>query len=300
MLTVFRRTQWKPLLPFLVPFLMLGSGRAASNPKSDPVVIRVGSQVIHRSEFEAFLATLPMDQAQHPAALARHLGGLLGVADAATRAGIANDPRHRLQLLLNQDQLLGQLYMARMQADIHSSAAQRHAYYQNHLSEFQQRKIRQILITPEQGRNMTQAVALASRLSAELNRTGNSSKAWGRLAKQYSSDLISRPRGGELGWLAFNNLQPPLASRFWGLKPGSARLLRTKSAVRVVEVEAVRTTPYAQVRAWVKAELHSALLQQKRRQLRRQEPIILNPSYFHKFSTALNAASEPALPRHGA
>ncbi|MEA2460132.1 MAG: hypothetical protein QOH90_309 [Actinomycetota bacterium] len=103
---------------------------------------------------------------------------------------------------LVEDQILEQKLREKVTADSGPSESEIRSYYDAHRDEYRNVRVSHILVADK---------ALAQSLSAQLQAApvAERKKLFASLAKENSTDTQSAPKGGDLGFLPSNRLQPP-------------------------------------------------------------------------------------------
>jgi parvulin-like peptidyl-prolyl isomerase len=255
------------LLGVVAVAAVAGGVLAAQSPAraggaSDPVVITVGMQQIRASEFNALLAGAP---AQNRAAMeankrvvAEQLAKMLALVEAAQRAGLDRSTSFRTEMMLDRDNALAKSEVDHLQATAAPTDAQEQAYYQAHTSEFQQAKLRHILIgdneTPggPSTRTPAEALAKAQQIEAQLKAGGN----FAAIAEAQSDDTGSKAKGGELGVIDPGETVPEFETAVDKLPVGQiSQPVHTRFGYHIIEVESRTTMPFAQAKTQIAAQL---------------------------------------------
>lgn len=248
-----------------------GGALAAQSPAraggaSDPVVIAVGTQQIRASEFNALLAGAPAESRAameaNKRAVAEQLAKMLALVEEAHRQGLDQSPTFKTQIktqmMLARDNALAKSEVDRLQAEAAPTEAQEQAYYTAHPAQFQQTKLRHILIgdneTPggSNKRTPAQALAKAQQIEAELKAGGN----FAAIAKAQSDDTGSKANGGELGEISPGETVPEFESAVNKLPIGQISApIHTRFGYHIVEVESRSTMPFAQAKGIIAEQL---------------------------------------------
>lgn len=111
---------------------------------------------------------------------------------------------------------------------------------QQHL--VQQTRVRHILLAPNAVRNDQETLALAKRLRQQLTQGAD----FATLAEQYSDDKGSKQAGGELGWMADDQLVPAFAQAMDTLAPGEISApVKSRFGWHIIQVEQRRQSDVA-------------------------------------------------------
>ncbi|HOM29993.1 MAG TPA: SurA N-terminal domain-containing protein [Deltaproteobacteria bacterium] len=126
-------------------------------------------------------------------------------------------------------------------------------YFESHKGEFSRPEavqLRNILITVPEGsdaKTQGEKTALAERIMAEIK----AGKDFAALAKTYSEDPTSGPKGGDLGEVPLGSLPEEIAKAVSGMQPGDVKgPFRSKNGLHIVKLEArkaAKETPFEEV-----------------------------------------------------
>lgn len=276
----------------LVSVLALGaqtapakSGAAAVAP--DTVVMTVGTTHVTAAQFDALLAGLPAqvrsEAEAHKRAVAEQYAHILALDTAAEQQHLDREPQLRAQLRLARENALANALIAHLAAQARPSATAVTAYYQAHHADFEQVKVRHILITDNQSPNAqtqrtpAEAKALIDSIAAKLK----AGQKFSALAAQYSDDTGSKDKGGELGYVSRGETVPAFDRIIWSLQPGQISApFQSRFGYHIVQVEARRTMPLESVRAKIEKKLVTARLHQEVEAIAHAHPAHLNAGYF--------------------
>ncbi len=170
--------------------------KATAAQPGDVVLARVGNAVVTRADYESRLADLPPQykgQFATPEQRRQFIDRLLEERvwlETALRAKIDQRPDIRKQLENSRKDMLIRTYLGEaMQKAPPPSDSLIKAYYESHPQEFtseEQVSVRQIQVADEK---------TAKKVQAELKKGGD----FAQLAKKYSTDAVTKDKGGDLG-----------------------------------------------------------------------------------------------------
>ncbi|MGH9533570.1 MAG: peptidylprolyl isomerase [Terriglobales bacterium] len=267
------------------------------------VVMTVGATRITAAQFDALIAGLPTQvRAQAEAnkrAVADQYARILALDEAARQRHLDQDPTFQAHLRLARENALANALLEHLAAAAHPSGAAVSAFYQAHHAEFEQVKVRHILITDTQTphahstRTPAEAKALIDRIAAKLK----AGQRFSVLAKEYSDDPGSKDKGGELGYIRHGQTVPAFDQVIWSLQPGQVSApFRSPFGYHVVQVEARKTDPLASVRADIEKALVNQQVRREIQAITAAHPAQLNRSYFG--AAAVAAPPAPSSPQH--
>jgi peptidyl-prolyl cis-trans isomerase C len=237
----------------------------ASVVAKDPVLARVGNATVTKSEYEARLAELPAQykgQFSTPEQKRQFIDRLLEEKvwiETALRAKVDQRPEIKKQFENYRRDTLIRTYLGEaMQKAPPPADSLISNYYENHLPEFtteEQVQVRQIQVADEK---------TAKKVKQELDKGGD----FAALAKKYSTDAVTKEKGGDLGPVSksgfFGSLgrQPALAESAFAAPLNTTRgPIKTGLGYHVIEVTA-KIAPKAKPLEEVKPMIVRALTQQ--------------------------------------
>jgi peptidyl-prolyl cis-trans isomerase C len=251
------------------------STATATAKDADPVIMSAGSVVVHKSEFEAALKTLPAEyqsMLSQPAGRKQFADDFLRMrllASEGTKAGLQNDPDVVSQLNLMRENLVATAELKKIDSGIAVSDADVQKAYADNAKEYEQVKARHILIAPkgsaaaQPGKDLTdeQAKAKAEDLRKKIVAGAN----FEELAKKESDDTGSGARGGDLGSFGHGQMVPEFEQAAFSAKVGEVTpVVKTQFGYHIIKVEGHENTPLEQVRPTIEknlkqTKLHAAL-----------------------------------------
>ena len=200
---------------FLAAFLV-ASGLAATpvraDDKTDPVVAKIGADVIHLSDVTTAADTLPPQARQLPREqlLPRVLEQIVDtrvLALEARKIGIDKDPGFQRALRDVQDRALVSAMLEREVGPHVTDAAVKERFDKEMGGQppLQEVHARHILVEDE---------ATAKKVIAELKKGGD----FAALSKQYSKDAAAVEQGGDLGYFKATDMVPEFSTAAFALK----------------------------------------------------------------------------------
>jgi parvulin-like peptidyl-prolyl isomerase len=244
------------------------AAKSAKTPKAaarkapvDPVIARIGAEVVRQSEFELFCATTLNDQQRMQlqfmdGALERYRTQFLEFKVLAAKAhkdGLQNRPDHAKKLALMDMQLLIQALMDRdgpaLQAKLNVTDAQVKAYFDAHPDKFvtpETFTARHILVRAKgegddadadpKALSDADAKAKAEKILAEIK----AGKSFTDAAKEYSDDPGSKDKGGLYEDTAFGKFVPEFDKAVRSQKPGTVGdPVKSQFGYHLIQVEKI-------------------------------------------------------------
>ena len=291
--SIARRLALPAAAAFAVSVLALGAQTTPSATPAAPattpstVVMTVGSTHVTAGEFDALIAGLP-DQVREQAesnkrAVAEQYAHILALDAAARAQRLDQDPSFQAHLRLMRENALAQALIAHLVSEAHPSPAAVSAFYQAHQQDFEQVKVRHILITDtatpnaQSKRTPAEAKALIDRIAAKLK----AGQHFSALAKRYSDDPGSKNKGGELGYINHGQTVPSFDKVVWSLQPGQVSApFKSRFGYHIVQVQARKTQPLASVQSKIEKALVNQKVRQEIQAISAAHPAHLNSAYF--------------------
>lgn len=240
----------------------------------------------HPKDFDDFLQSNPrfQEQAQGPEKdqLRKQYGELKVIAERARKEGLDRDDATRLQMMLDEAQVFAGAYLAELQteADKLVSAAEVNKYYQDHLADFDEVRVRHILISsqleeeeaggndgkekkPAQKPKMFTKEDAHKKAQLILDRA-RKGEDFAKLAKENSDDPGSKDNGGEYDFFGRGKMVPEFEKAAFELKPGEVSgLVETQFGFHIIKLEARRTAASPAIDQKVRQQITSTLLPEK-------------------------------------
>jgi peptidyl-prolyl cis-trans isomerase D len=140
-------------------------------------------------------------------------------------------------------------------------------YYNSHLSDYRvpdRVKVAQILFktTGKSPAEIAKIAATAQDVLAQIKKGAN----FADLAKKYSDDAASAPKGGELGWIGRNQTVKEFEDAAFAMRPGeTSNLIRTSYGFVIIKVEDKQTAhleTFDEVKDSIRAQLEKQKIAQ--------------------------------------
>lgn len=241
----------------------------------------------HPKDFDDFLQGNPRAAQQAQGAqrdeLKKQLGEFKVVAQRARNEGLDREDVTRLQILLSRSQALAGAYLGDLQknADQLVADADIEQYYRDHPSEFDEIRVRHILIStqpvPEteaegdakdakkpatKPKTLTRDEAL-KKTQALLERA-RKGEDFARLATENSDDPGSKDKGGEYDFFGPGKMVPEFDKAAFALKPGEiSEPVETQFGFHIIKLEERRTAAPPDSDQKVRQQILDKLKQEK-------------------------------------
>ncbi|HJZ66744.1 MAG TPA: peptidylprolyl isomerase [Blastocatellia bacterium] len=240
----------------------------------------------HPREFDDFLQGNPrlqqQAQGQQRDDLKKQYGEFKMIAERARKEGLDREDLTRLQALLDRSQALASAYVSDLQknADKLVSDADIEQYYKDHPSEFDEVRVRHILISTqpkEQAEDEEEAKdkkpadkpkALskeeARKKAQALLERARKGEDFAKLAKENSDDPGSKDKGGEYDFFGHGKMVPEFEKAAFALKPGEiSDLVETQYGFHIIKLEERRNASSPENDQKVRQQIVEKLKQDK-------------------------------------
>jgi peptidyl-prolyl cis-trans isomerase C len=194
------------------PLRLPGATTAWADERPDPVVAKIGTDVIHLSDVTAAASSLPPQARQMPPdqLLPRVLDQMVDtrvLAIEARKQGVDKDPAVQRTLQEVQQRALVSAYLEKEVGPQITDAAVKARFDKDVGSQppVQEVHARHILVDDE---------ATAKKIIAELKKGGD----FAALSKQYSKDAAAVEQGGDLGYFKATDMVPEFSAAAFALK----------------------------------------------------------------------------------
>jgi ABC-type oligopeptide transport system ATPase subunit len=221
----------------------------------------------HPKDFDDFLQGNPrfQQQAQGPQRdeLKKQYGEFKVIGERARKEGMDREDATRLQMILDRAQVLAGAYLSELQknADKLVSDAEVEQYYTDHPAEFDEVRVRHILISTqpkEEAEPEADTKDAKDKKPAEKPKTLTKDEArkkaqdlldrvhkgedFAKLAKENSDDPGSKDKGGEYDFFGRGKMVAEFDKAAFALKPGEVSdLVETQFGFHIIKLEEKRT-----------------------------------------------------------
>lgn len=218
----------------------------------------------HPNEWNAFLEANPQfkmnAQGAQGEGIKKEFGQIKLLADRARKEGLEQDEATKVRILIERSQALARAYVGELQknADKLVTDADVEQYYNEHKDEFEEAKVRHILIgTKEEhseddghGHGKDDAAKGQTGLTKEQARQkaqgllerARKGEDFAKLAEEFSDDPGSKDKGGMYDFFSRGTMVPEFENAAFTLKPGEiSDLVETEYGFHIIKVEEQRT-----------------------------------------------------------
>jgi parvulin-like peptidyl-prolyl isomerase len=202
----------------------------------------------HPNDFDAFIQSDPRlaQQAQGPRRedIKKQYGEFKVVADLARKEKLDRDDATRLQMLIDRSQILRNAYLSDLEknADKLVSDAEVEQYYNDHKDEFEEVRIRHILIGTQAPPGGDPSKVLSKddarkKAQSVLDRA-RKGEDFVKLVTENSDDPGSKSKGGEYEFSRKSGMVPEFEEASFKLKPGEiSDLVETEFGYHIIKLE---------------------------------------------------------------
>lgn len=202
----------------------------------------------HPNDFDTFIQSDPRlaQQAQGPRRdeIKKQFGEFKVVADLARKEKLDQDDATKLQMLIDRSQILRNAYLSELEknADKLVSDAEVEQYYNDHKDEFEEVRVRHILIGTQAPPGGDPSKALSKdearkKAQAVLDRA-RKGEDFVKLVAENSDDPGSKSKGGEYEFSRKSGMVPAFEDASFKLKPGEiSDLVETEFGFHIIKLE---------------------------------------------------------------
>ena len=286
----------------------------------DEVVLAVGPTKITSRQFREILSALPPQFASlyaqmGPKAFAEQYASLLGLSQEAEKRGIDKTDAFRLMYEFERRVVLAQV-MANQITSTAASVSDEEVdyYYTTHEAEFEQLKIRGILIpiATQQTRAAVGAPSMPGRASSGLPKPQYNEQNAQRRALQLRSMIMSRmvdmaeaaktesdhptaAKGGDFGYVRRTDLPSTMSNTVFNMQVSQISApLRDKNGFFLIRVEGKRLQPLSDVRENIRASLSIEKLNTYLMQIRETYPVTYHQNFYNTLEQPKQNPASPA------
>jgi parvulin-like peptidyl-prolyl isomerase len=261
---------------------------------SDPVVLTIGTIKVTKSEYEQFINALPpqiQTEAKGPnkRKVAEQYAELRMMADEARKRKIDQTPAAKIQIALQQDQMLAQMLFRDLQTSVKMDDAAVQKYYEAHKNEYEEVKARHILVRFKDSRvplregqkELSDPEALAK--AQELKKKLDAGADFAALAKTESDDAGTGAQGGDLGQFARGAMVPEFDAAAFAQPIGKVGdPVRSAFGYHIIKVEERKSKGLPEMKDQIEKQLRPDLAKQEVETIKKANVISIDDAYFGK------------------
>ncbi len=258
----------------------------------ETVVLVVGEEKMTKADFEALMEGLPEQVRKSVAGvgirkMADDLANLKSLAREARRRKLEQTAIARQMMELQQDQVLANVLVKQLQANMKTDDAAVKAWYDAHKGEYEQVKASHILIRykgsqlplREGQKDLTEAEALAK--AQEIRKRLLAGEDFAKVAKAESDDTGSGANGGSLGSFPKGQMVPAFDQAAFGQAVGQiGEPVKTQFGFHIIKVEEHTSKTLDEVRPKIEQQMKPQMTQKAVDEIRNATQVVINEQYF--------------------
>jgi peptidyl-prolyl cis-trans isomerase C len=284
--------QDKPATPPATPAAPATATAAATTTNPDPVIVTAGTVIIHQSDFETAIKSLPAEYQSYALGpgkkqFADDYLRMKLLASEGLKNGLDKEPEVSKQIDLLKENLVAQEQLKRIDSTIAISDADLKKAYDENKKEYEQVKARHILIafkgSPAAQKGKKELTEAEAKAKAEALRTEIvSGKAkFEDVAKKESDDTESGKNGGELGAFGRGQMVPEFEQAAFAAKAGEVTpLVKTQFGYHIIKVQEHSLTPFDQVKPTLEKTVKQKKLRDTLDALKESAKPVYDSAYF--------------------
>ena len=249
------------MLMTAVILVLSGCGSDNKGSANSKVVAEVDGEIVSEGMFNAYLdyKRIPKNDTK---AIDRELDGYLereGLARVIQKQNLLDPMRIETEVNEFRKQMLISRYFERFLRDKVNETAMRNFYAAN-AERFQSKRVHvaHVLIRTNSKMSQQELEALLTK-AQEVYSKAMSNEEFADLAKQYSDDTLSAKKGGDLGWITADSIDPAFVKAAFGMKKGEiSQPVVTPfgfHVLKVLEEAQIVKKPYESVKGDIRFEL---------------------------------------------
>ncbi len=265
----------------------------AAKAAGDKIVISVGDERITAAELDEMLRVMPSQYRAYYSGpgrslLPQYIVQMKILSAEAIKRNLQATPGIQTAIELARESILANAAREAIEQSLTVSDQQLEALYESRKAEFEEARIRRILIQttnavlkstesphppvpPEEARKKLEALRKQILAGADFT----------QLARADSDDQATAAAGGDMGFVTRQNLLPPIAQAAFSLKPGEvSEVILTPYGYELIQVEERRTTPLAEVKERLEAELRQSEFEKEYQELVKKYNVVVDSQFF--------------------
>jgi len=211
------------------------------------------------------------------------------MADEARKRKIDQTPAAKIQIALQQDQMLAQMLFRDLQTSVKMDDAAVQKYYEAHKNEYEEVKARHILVRFKDSRvplregqkELSDPEALAK--AQELKKKLDAGADFAALAKTESDDTGTGAQGGDLGQFARGAMVPEFDTAAFVQPIGKVGdPVRSAFGYHIIKVEERKSKGLPEMKDQIEKQLRPDLAKQEVDAIKKSNVISIDDAYFGK------------------
>jgi len=262
------------LLIILMGVMLLPGNMDAADQE---ILARIGKKTVTKSDLETIIRFYPenqqvqiRDNRESRDAILKNLVSIMVISDLARKKGYERNRLTRKQLQIMKEEYLTKLYLEKeVLGNVTVSDREAEDYYNKNKTLFEkpeQVRVRHILTLVKLGATDDEKKAAKKKAEDLLERV-RKGEDFARLAGDHSDDPLSKPKGGDIGFIARGVTVPAFDKTAFALEPGKVSgIVETPSRYHIIKVEEKKKaeiTPYREIKEEVTARALQSAQQDK-------------------------------------
>ena len=275
------------------------------------VVITVGERKLTAADVDRILKALPPQSRVYYSGpgrniLPQYLVRLELLTAEAEKLNVKVDPEVQLTLELARQSIVADAARKRLENGIPVSDEQLLELYQKRSAEFEEARIRHILIRTESSIQLPGPAPTRPPLPAaearakleELRKQVLAGADFAELAQAHSDDLSTAGKGGDLGYVNRQTpLLPPVITAAYSIEKGKVSdIISTAYGYELIKLEDRRVRPLAEVRGILAAQVRQEKFEELMKKLQEEYKVVVDTDFFAAPAPAASPSVAPRSP----
>jgi parvulin-like peptidyl-prolyl isomerase len=221
--------------------------------------------------------------------LPRYLIQMKILAAEAQKQNLQDRPEVQKAIEIARESILADAARKRIEQSIPVSDQQLQELYEQRKSDFEEVRIRHILLRTDASALRPAAAPTSPPLAEpearkkleDLRKQILAGADFAELAQVNSEDLTTAGAGGDLGYINRQKVLPPIANAAYALAVGKVSdIIPTPYGLELIKVEDRRVKPLAEVRADLETQLRQGKVEEVLQKLQAQYNVVVDKEYF--------------------
>ena len=278
-----------------------------SNP-GDRVVLTIGEKKLTATQVEQIIEALPRESrafygGEGKKFLPTYLVQMAVLSDEARKHNLQTDPQVQQAIENATEAILANAERERIEKSLAVDERQLQEAYQQHKTDYEEVRIRHILIRtagspvafPASPPRPALPEAEAREKLEGLRKQILAGVDFAQLARQYSDDQTTAGAGGDMGYINRQKVVPPIVDAAHALAPGQVSdIIRTPYGLELVKVEDRHVKPFSEIRQELEAQIRKTQADQVIQKLIGESKVVVDNQYF-SFHPQPQASGSPVV-----
>ena len=269
------------------------SPQKTQSPSGDRVVLSIGDQKMTAAEVERFIQTLPPNYrafygGQGKRLLAQYIVRMKLLSAEAIKQKLDQLPEVAFDIEIARESILTEAAQKHIEAGITVSDQELRELYQKDKTQFEEVRIRHILIQTEDAPLKSGATGHAALAQPEARKKLQDIRQrilagadFAQMARQYSEDAATAASGGDIGVVQPDKVVPPIVSAAHALEPGQVSdIILTPSGLEIIKVEEKHTKSFEEVKPALEERVRKSRAAEIVKHLLAANPVVIDNEYF--------------------